>query len=305
MRPRQPKPCAVHFRSIPSGASPRRTRSSGSRCSRCRAHSRGARGGRSQREICFACHGDKGAKGTAKSIAVDDAAFAKSVRRDEARMHRLPRNLGEGAKLQPDMLRSCMKAVKEYGRTVHGMARKGGSTAAADLRRLPRHARHQTQQGSGLRAPATAGLKRPAASATATRRWCARQASRRQRRVQLHDSIHGRALAGAARASAPTCTNCHGAHNIHPNPDPKIHDPSRPILHLRRLPSRSVRISRRASTANCARKATSRRRAAVTATVRTRFNRTTCRCSRLKSSRNAAIRHGATWRPTATLSTGR
>jgi hypothetical protein len=30
----------------------------------------------------------------------------------------------------------------------------------------------------------------------------------------FHDSIHGRALIGAARASAPTCTNCHGAHSI-------------------------------------------------------------------------------------------
>ena len=31
---------------------------------------------------------------------------------------------------------------------------------------------------------------------------------------KFHDSIHGKALQGAAQGSAPTCTNCHGSHNI-------------------------------------------------------------------------------------------
>ena len=31
---------------------------------------------------------------------------------------------------------------------------------------------------------------------------------------KFHDSIHGKALKGAAQGSAPTCTNCHGAHSI-------------------------------------------------------------------------------------------
>ncbi len=31
---------------------------------------------------------------------------------------------------------------------------------------------------------------------------------------KFHDSIHGKALKGAAQGSAPTCTNCHGAHDI-------------------------------------------------------------------------------------------
>jgi hypothetical protein len=38
---------------------------------------------------------------------------------------------------------------------------------------------------------------------------------------QFHDSIHAKALAGAARHSAPTCTNCHGAHTIRSKDDPK------------------------------------------------------------------------------------
>jgi nitrate/TMAO reductase-like tetraheme cytochrome c subunit len=36
---------------------------------------------------------------------------------------------------------------------------------------------------------------------------------------QFHDGIHAKALAGAARNSAPTCTNCHGAHSIRPKSD--------------------------------------------------------------------------------------
>jgi nitrate/TMAO reductase-like tetraheme cytochrome c subunit len=38
---------------------------------------------------------------------------------------------------------------------------------------------------------------------------------------KFHDSIHGRALAGAARGSAPTCNNCHGSHDILPKGDAK------------------------------------------------------------------------------------
>jgi hypothetical protein len=37
---------------------------------------------------------------------------------------------------------------------------------------------------------------------------------------QFHDSIHGKALTGAAAGSAPTCTNCHGAHTIRAKSDP-------------------------------------------------------------------------------------
>ena len=43
---------------------------------------------------------------------------------------------------------------------------------------------------------------------------------------KFHDSIHGQALAGAARVLRD-CTNCHGAHSIHPKSDPKAL-PSRP-----------------------------------------------------------------------------
>ena len=79
---------------------------------------------------------------------------------------------------------------------------------------------------------------------------------------QFHDSIHGRALAGAARGSAPTCTNCHGAHSIRPKSDP-----GEPAPTARRFPTPAAPATRRqrdavrarASTASCARTATSAR----------------------------------------------
>ena len=39
----------------------------------------------------------------------------------------------------------------------------------------------------------------------------------------FHDSIHGKALKGAAQGSAPTCNNCHGSHDIRAKGDPKSH----------------------------------------------------------------------------------
>src|SRR6266536_2977718 len=38
---------------------------------------------------------------------------------------------------------------------------------------------------------------------------------------EFHDSIHGKALRGAAKMSAPECTDCHGAHNMLPKSDPR------------------------------------------------------------------------------------
>jgi hypothetical protein len=38
---------------------------------------------------------------------------------------------------------------------------------------------------------------------------------------KFQDSIHGKALKGAAQMSAPECTDCHGAHSIHPKSDPQ------------------------------------------------------------------------------------
>jgi len=172
-------------------------------------------------ETCIACHGDKDAKGSSgKSIAVDAAAFAKSVHgqlnlectacHTDVSAKKLP----HAEKLKPVDCAMCHeKPVAEYRATVHGMARKGGSTAAATC--VDCHGKHDILRS------------RDAASRTshnnleATCGSCHAKETRGSVKMpggavaaQFHDSIHGRALAGAARGSAPTCTNCHGAHSI-------------------------------------------------------------------------------------------
>jgi hypothetical protein len=180
-------------------------------------------------ETCFACHGDKDAKGaTGKSIAVEAAAFVKSVHGEmklectACHTDVSAKKIPHAEKLKPVACGSCHdKPVKEYAATVHGVARKGGSTAAAscvdchgthDIRRSKDpasrtgHANLETTCGSCHGKEAIAGqAKMPGGNVAGP----------------FHDSIHGRALAGAALGSAPTCTNCHGAHSIRSKSDPQ------------------------------------------------------------------------------------
>ena len=151
-------------------------------------------------EICLACHGDKDAKGASgKSIAVDAAKYAASVHggaklactacHADVSEQKIP----HAEKLKPVDCSNCHdKPVAEYKNTVHGKARKDGSTAAATCANC--HGKD-----------AVGGAKMPG-GAIAT---------------QFHDSIHGKALAGAAQSAAPTCTNCHGAHSIRAKDDEK------------------------------------------------------------------------------------
>jgi nitrate/TMAO reductase-like tetraheme cytochrome c subunit len=142
-------------------------------------------------------------------------------------MHRLPRR-----RLPPEAAASrkakagrlcanChQKEVKEYSGTVHGLARKGGSTVAAtctdchglhDIRR----AKDPTSRTNHANLEATCGKCHGNDAMVASAKLPGGNIV-----TQFHDSIHGRALTGAAAGSAPTCTNCHGAHTIRAKSDP-------------------------------------------------------------------------------------
>jgi nitrate/TMAO reductase-like tetraheme cytochrome c subunit len=179
-------------------------------------------------ETCIACHGDKDAKGSSgKSIAVEPGAFAKSVH-GESRLECTSchtdvsaKKLPHAEKLKPVDCGTCHeKPVAEYRATVHGMARKGGSTAAASC--VDCHGTHDIRRSKD---PAS---RTSHANLEATCAKCHGQEVRGATKMPggnvagaFHDSIHGRALAGAARGSAPTCTNCHGAHSIRAKSDDK------------------------------------------------------------------------------------
>jgi Cytochrome c3 len=173
-------------------------------------------------DTCFMCHADKDAKSSGgKSIAVDAARFKSSVH-GEARLKCTDchsdvsaQKLPHAEKLKPVACSTChAKAVGEYAGTVHGMARGAGNAVAASctdchgthdiLRSKDPNSRtnHVNLQATCLRCHgsdtiATQG-KLPGGNIAS----------------KLRDSIHGRALKGAARMSAPECTDCHGTHDI-------------------------------------------------------------------------------------------
>ncbi len=174
------------------------------------------------------CHADKDAKGAAgKSIAVDAAKFAKSVHGElnlqctdchaDVSVDKIP----HPDKLKPVNCATCHdKAVKEYAGTVHAIARKGGSTLAAnctdchgthDILRSKEPASHTNHANI----EATCSKCHGSDAMAATGKMPGGNVG-----GKFHDSIHGKAMKGAAQGSAPTCNNCHGSHNIRPKSDP-------------------------------------------------------------------------------------
>ena len=178
-------------------------------------------------ETCFACHQDKDARGSAgKSIAVDPARFAKSVHGEA----KLPctachadvseKKIPHAEKLKPVDCGTCHeKPVAEYRQTVHGVARKQGSQAAATCADC--HGKHdilkskeEASRTSKANLEATCGACHGKDAPAGKQKMPGGNVA-----GQFHDSIHAKALAGAARASAPTCTSCHGAHSIRAKDD--------------------------------------------------------------------------------------
>jgi len=179
-------------------------------------------------DTCLACHSDKDAKGsTGKSIAVDPSKYAKSVHGESklactaCHADVSEKKIPHPEKLKPVDCGTCHdKPVAEYKDTVHGKARKGGSTAAAAC--VDCHGTHDILRSKDP-ASRTNHANLEATCATCHGKEAVKGAKMPGGAVasQFHDSIHGKALAGAARSAAPTCTNCHGAHSIRAKDDEK------------------------------------------------------------------------------------
>jgi cytochrome c7-like protein/doubled CXXCH motif protein len=180
-------------------------------------------------ETCLACHGAADAKGASgKSIAVDGAKFTASVHGSlnlkctDCHADVSAEKIPHGEKLKPVNCASCHdKAVAEYTGTVHGVARKGGNTIAATCTDC-----HGTHDILRSKDPASrtnhANIESTCAKCHGNEALVAK-AKLPGGNIEsvFHDSIHGKALKGAAQGSAPTCTNCHGAHDIRPKADEK------------------------------------------------------------------------------------
>ncbi len=180
-------------------------------------------------EICLACHAAADAKSASgKSIAVDGAKFAGSVHGElklsctDCHTDVAADKIPHAEKLKPVNCATCHEQpVKEYAATVHGKARKGGNAVAATCTDC--HGTHDI-----LRSKDPASRTNHANLEATCSRCHGDDATVARAKLpggnigsKFHDSIHGRALKGAAQGSAPTCTNCHGAHSILAKDDPQ------------------------------------------------------------------------------------
>jgi len=178
-------------------------------------------------EVCLACHSDKDAKGAAgKSIAVEPTLFAASVHGKaginctNCHADVSPDKIPHAEKVKPVQCANCHdKQVKEYVATVHGKARSGGNNVAATC--IDCHGKHDIKASSDPTSRTNhANIEATCATCHGNEKLV-QQAKLPGGNIvsQFHDSIHGKALGGAAQSAAPTCTNCHGAHTIQPKGD--------------------------------------------------------------------------------------
>ena len=180
-------------------------------------------------ETCLMCHADKDAKSAAgKSIAVDADKFKASVHggmslkctdcHSDVSAQKLP----HADKLKPVDCATCHdKAVAEYAGTAHGVARKGGNAVAANC--VDCHGTHDI-----LRSKDPASRTNHLNLEATCSRCHGNDAMVLNGKMpggnvanKFHDSIHGKSLLGAAKLSAPECTDCHGTHNIRSRNDEK------------------------------------------------------------------------------------
>ena len=162
-------------------------------------------------ETCLACHAEK----------LDAAKFARSVHGQSGlectacHADVSPKKLPHPDKLKPVDCATCHeKPTADYRATVHGMARKGGSTAAATCADC--HGKHDILRSKDPASRTSHANLEATCAACHGKETLPGQAKMPGGAVaaEFHDSIHGKALKGAARGSAPTCNNCHGSHDI-------------------------------------------------------------------------------------------
>jgi Cytochrome c3 len=173
-------------------------------------------------ETCLMCHADKDAKNPAgKSIAVDADRFKGSVHgglslkctdcHSDVSAQKLP----HADKLKPVDCAACHdKAVAAYAGTVHGLALKGGNNVAAKCTDC--HGTHDIKRSKDADSRTNHANIEVTCSKCHGSDAIVAQGNLPGGNIgtKFHDSIHGKALKGAAQGSAPTCNNCHGSHDI-------------------------------------------------------------------------------------------
>ena len=139
---------------------------------------------------CIDCHGEHGVHASSDTVSVTNrihqARMCESCHLDKADVRS---RVGPSAGF-----------IRSYEESVHGQAIKHGNDAAATCTDC--HTSHDMKKGSN---PSSTVAKRNIAST------CAQ--CHGDKKEEYEASIHGKALINGISAS-PTCTDCHGEHNI-------------------------------------------------------------------------------------------
>jgi hypothetical protein len=173
---------------------------------------------------CLACHGDAGAvRADGRSVAVKPEAFAESIHgmgglacvdchADLAALTEFP----HAEKLKPAQCATCHdKAVAAYETGVHAQARRAGANlsaaACADC-----HGSHDIKPSADPSSRTNhARLLDTCGRCHGSEEVIKRGKIEIGNVVDLfRDSIHGKALIKSGLSVAPTCTDCHGSHDI-------------------------------------------------------------------------------------------
>lgn len=176
---------------------------------------------------CFACHeDDSAARADGRPVVVKQAVFEKSVHgplgcvdchQDLAKMTELP----HPEKLAKVDCATChTDSVEKYKAGVHASARAKGTTVAA--RCVDCHGMHDIlpkidPQSHTYHLNLAATCEKCHGNAEII----AKGGIPGDVTKAFQDSIHGRALSKAGLMVAPTCSDCHSAHDVRPKQDPQ------------------------------------------------------------------------------------
>ena len=170
---------------------------------------------------CFTCHDDPSLKrvvaGETNSLCIKTNALAKSVHSSLQCVdcHTGIADLPHAEKLVAPDCAHCHDAVaKEYGSSIHGMSRKMGESGAASCKDC--HGSHDIRPVNYGDSPVfKLNLSRTCAKCHSNTNLTTEYKMKNpEAAAQYAESIHGRALLKLGLVQAPSCSDCHGVHNI-------------------------------------------------------------------------------------------
>ena len=188
-----------------------------------------------ENEACLDCHDDDAIeagteRGAGLKLYVNPAELDASVHADndcvdchqgERTFANSPHNRGQPLKLNCAGGECHTDVVREYQASIHGKGARDGVEKAAQCPDC--HGRHDILSADDETSPTNKfNLPKTCGRCHEDLNVVRRQPHHYETAVSdFVDSIHGRALLVSGLAVAPTCTNCHGVHDIAPGDSPE------------------------------------------------------------------------------------